>query len=76
MNWSPGSVSAVGDDHVRPRSKDWLTMTSEFVFATYGLEGAGVVLLRMSDQTTARCAAFVGSAVMLPAAHDRNRLSW
>ena len=76
MNWSPARVSAVGADQVRPRSNDWLTITSEFVFATYGLEGAGVVLLRMSDQTTARCAGFVGSAVMLPAAQLRNALSW
>src|SRR5215472_12640650 len=54
MNWSPGSSSAVGADQVAPPSTDWLTITSEFVVAVYGSLGAGVVLSRMSDQTTAR----------------------
>src|SRR5262245_16261150 len=76
MNWSPARVSATGGDQVRPRSNDWLTMTSEFVFALYGLIGAGSTLFRMSDHTTARCAALVGSAAMLPAAQVRNTLSW
>src|SRR5215472_5270831 len=76
MNWSPGRASADGDDQVRPRSNDWLTMTSEFVVALYGLVGAGSVLFRMSDHTTARCAALVRSAAMLPAAQVRNTLSW
>src|SRR5713226_595037 len=72
MNWSPAIASAAGADHVLPRSKDWLTITSELVFATYGSLGAGVALLRMSDQTTARCFALVGSAAMLlPAERDR-----
>ena len=64
---------------LRPRpalSNDWLTTTSELVRATYGSVGAGVELLRMSDQTTARCAGSVGSAVMLPNAQLRNRLLW
>src|SRR5215831_8207592 len=76
MNWSPFTFRAAGDDHVWPRSNDWLTMTSELVFALYGLVGAGSVLLRMSDQTTARCDALVGSAAMLPAAQVRKTLSW
>src|SRR5207237_8960682 len=77
MNSAPASFSAAGGAvHVRPRSNDWLTMTSEFVVAAYGLPGAGSTLFRMSDHTTARCAALVGSAVMLPAAQVRNRLSW
>src|SRR6266849_3671644 len=76
MNWSPASGRAAGADQVRPRSNDWLTMTSEFVIAAYGLVGAGVGLFRMSDQTMARCAASVGSAVMLPAAQLRNKLLW
>src|SRR5947207_2291974 len=64
MNWSPASFSAVGADHVAPRSNDWLTITSEFVLAVYGSLGAGVALSRMSDQTTARWAALAGSAAM------------
>ena len=60
MNWSPGAASAKGADQVRPPSKDWLTMTSEFVVAAYGSVGAGRGLLRMSDQTTARCAGSSG----------------
>src|SRR5215467_5884012 len=76
MNWSPARASAEGDDQFRPRSNDWLTMTSEFVFALYGSLWAGRVLLRMSDHTTVRCAALVGSAAMLPAAQVRNTLSW
>src|SRR5437879_3098860 len=92
MNWSPASANATGfADQVFPRSNDWLTTTSELVFALYGsgfaggvLLGvawygagwAGVVLLRMSDHTTARCAASLGSAAILPAAQLRNTLSW
>ena len=77
MNWSPLIASATGVlDQVFPLSNDWLTTTSELVFATYGLLGAGVTLLRMSDHTTARCAAFLGSAAMLPAAQLRKTLSW
>src|SRR6266508_5920 len=77
MNWSLASVSAVGVDHVAPRSKDSLTTTSEFVTDLYGSKsGAGLELFRMSDQTTARCAAFFGSAVMLPAAQVLKMLSW
>src|SRR5436309_5551989 len=75
MNWSPRSVNATGADHVAPWSNDWLTITSEFVLAEYGSLGAGSWLFRMSDQTTARCAAFVGSAAMLPAAQLRKTLS-
>jgi len=76
IHWSFGSPSAAGADQVRPLSNDWLTTTSELVTAAYGSCGAGVTLFRMSDQTTARCAGFVGSAVMLPAAHVRKMLSW
>src|SRR5918911_693828 len=41
IHWSFASVRATGADQVRPRSNDWLTTTSEFVFATYGSVGAG-----------------------------------
>jgi len=78
MNWSPASAIDVGADQVAPLLKDWLTITFEFVVALYGSLGAGIVLFRMSDHTTARCPAWLGlgSAVMLPAAHVRKRLSW
>jgi hypothetical protein len=75
-NWSPDAWMATGADQCAPWSKDWLTTTSELVWAAYGLVGAGSVLLRMSDHTTARWPALVGSAVMLPAAQERNTLSW
>src|SRR6266404_6159066 len=78
MNWSPASASAVGAAHPAPSSVDSVTMTSEFVVTEYGLRLGGVSLglFRISDQTTARCDAFVGSAAMFPAAHVRKTLSW
>src|SRR5437870_11444329 len=85
-NWSPGSGMAVAADQVWPPSNDWLTIGSEFVATAYAsatfparksqvLNGIPAVL-RMSYQTTAKWLAFVGSAVMFPAAHERKTLSW
>ena len=60
---------------VWPWSNDSLTITSESVTALYGSVGAGNWLFRISEKTTARCAGFFGSAVMLPAAQLRKALS-
>jgi hypothetical protein len=74
MNWSRGSVIALGALQVSPPSHVWLTITSLFVTAAYGSAGRGPAALRSSNHTTAKWSpvASVGSAVMLPCIRSRN----
>jgi hypothetical protein len=74
MNWSFGAVM-IDVVQWRPPSNDSATPTSEFVVVAYGSVDVRCEF-RMSDHDTARCCAFVGSAVRLPALQVRKTESW